>query len=1205
MSLKQPKEKNIQVVLRCRPLNKAEKLSTAPPVIDCDEKFHEVAVKQVSGEKTTTKTFTFDKVYGPNAKQITIYDEIVAPILNEVMMGYNCTIFAYGQTGTGKTYTMEGHRVEGNFRSYKDDPESGIIPRTLHQIFEILESQETEYSVKVSSIELYNEELRDLLCESSTEDPNKLRIFEDAAKKGAVIIQGLEEVILQNKNDVYPIIERCTARRQTAATALNHLSSRSHCVFSITIHMKETTPEGEELLKIGKLNLVDLAGSENIGRSGAINQRAREAGNINQSLLTLGRVITALVERSPHVPYRESKLTRLLQDSLGGHTRTCIIATISPSFINLEETLSTLDYAYRAKNIKNRPEVNQKLTKKALIREYTAEIERLKRDVIAAREKNGIYVSEENFQAMEKEIKTQKELIAELQTKMEVFQSERNDAVGKLYEVQDQLESTQLELDTTQANLAETQNSLVETSLNLEKTLVERDEARYLVEEHVQTETQLSAQASSLLATVKTCLANISSLEGKLSTMTSVVSILNTVVVSHNENTLSLLAGLEQEVTKGKHVMSAISSETSRHIFETLSKMTTSHKNQLVPLIDSLKEMLNEQSSHIRSWSTISSAEAASLLGITSEFCEHQQSNLSAVNKMLELENAQLRQELAQSVAALTTQAQQHKEASVLKRESIVAQLTALVDQVFDETNNVCSRVTASANELSTTTSNRLAKLCNETSAQLSSMADECRSTLTAAVAKTTASQDFIAQSASLATQKIKKSEKTLEHLVLETNNLLFGSDSNSLQSLLTSHDLITQEHIGEGMLGFDSIHGLKESSLSKTTNQLQKSQQGIVSVFGDHREYSISNNNNSNNSNSDNDSDSDVNTDDNIDNSDNNTDSLEEKQDENMPSLEQLNTELSQYLMQKLEITKSSESKNITNYPETFAKTKSHETLLQHYKQNVLQNFERLDILKGRPSVTLAAFSASKNDFDFVSSATTRSSLPAAKLHTMNGLGRSSLPQPSLSRSISSGSNSSSNNNNSNSNNTSNSSILQPQRSIESTAAAAAAAALTLTNFMNEEESKIATPPLSISPVSLQSPTTLGSPVASVLDLKSYGKENEDNFMVPTSTSVTATSAASATTATTAATTTGSTTTSTVKTFESKPPTSPSLSSDRSNSIVSTSPVASPTTTSRTVSTSRISQPRSTSSRSSVPISTTTTTSTLRKPSTRISSTH
>ena len=157
--------------------------------------------------------------------------------------------------------------------------------------------------------------------------------------------------------------------------------SRSHCVYTLTVHVKETLADGEELLKVGKLNLVDLAGSENIGRSGAENARAREAGLINQSLLTLGRVINHLVEHSVHVPYRESKLTRLLRDSLGGRTKTCIIATIATAKIHYEEIISTLDYASRAKNIRNKPEVNQRMTKKELIKEYIHEIERLKSDL--------------------------------------------------------------------------------------------------------------------------------------------------------------------------------------------------------------------------------------------------------------------------------------------------------------------------------------------------------------------------------------------------------------------------------------------------------------------------------------------------------------------------------------------------------------------------------------------------------------------------------------------------------------------------------------------------------------------------------------------------------------------------------------------------------------------------------------------------------
>ncbi|KXS09225.1 kinesin-domain-containing protein [Gonapodya prolifera JEL478] len=339
--------------------------------------------------EATHKTYTFDRVFGPESDQETIYNDVVQPILEEVLMGYNCTIFAYGQTGTGKTHTMEGSL------DALPNANAGIIPRALHRLFETLEAQSSDFSVRVSMLELYNEELRDLLAPDSGNplgasvnsvasavafDSQKLRLFEEQRGRG-IIIQGLEEVLAKNVWDVLASLRKGAEKRQTAGTQLNEKSSRSHCVFSVTVHIKEATPEGEDLLKVGKLNLVDLAGSENIGRSGAENKRAREAGMINQSLLTLGRVINALVDKSPHVPYRESKLTRLLQDSLGGRTKTCIIATISPAKVNMEESLSTLDYAHRAKNIRNKPEINQKMSKKALIKEYVQEIERLRADL--------------------------------------------------------------------------------------------------------------------------------------------------------------------------------------------------------------------------------------------------------------------------------------------------------------------------------------------------------------------------------------------------------------------------------------------------------------------------------------------------------------------------------------------------------------------------------------------------------------------------------------------------------------------------------------------------------------------------------------------------------------------------------------------------------------------------------------------------------
>eukprot|EP00123_Amoebidium_parasiticum_P012780 comp21570_c0_seq1/m.30130 comp21570_c0_seq1/g.30130 ORF comp21570_c0_seq1/g.30130 comp21570_c0_seq1/m.30130 type:complete len:858 (-) comp21570_c0_seq1:519-3092(-) len=288
--------------------------------------------------------------------------------------------------------------------------------------------------------------------------------------------------------------------RQVAATNLNEFSSRSHSVFTITVHIKETNERGEELIKIGKLNLVDLAGSENIGRSGAINQRAREAGSINQSLLTLGRVINCLVEHAPHIPYRESKLTRLLQDSLGGKAKTCIIATISPTANCVEETLNTLEYAHRAKNIKNRPEVNATLTKKELIKEYTDENFRLKRELQAQREKDGVYLPTEKYTTMLAETEALKGEIEDHKIAKETLEAQLRDALQEGEEARAQLRQTTATLNRTQTQLAQTEDILSATETQLEQAKTEILEKTHLLDAHVRAEELLHSEAKELTA---------------------------------------------------------------------------------------------------------------------------------------------------------------------------------------------------------------------------------------------------------------------------------------------------------------------------------------------------------------------------------------------------------------------------------------------------------------------------------------------------------------------------------------------------------------------------------------------------------------------------------------------------------------------------------------------------------------------------------
>lgn len=429
----------------------------------------------------------------------------------QMLGGYNCTIFAYGQTGTGKTYTMSGD-MNDTLGILSDA--AGIIPRVLHSLFNKLEMEDTESFVKCSFIELYNEELRDLI---SPEENAKLKIFDDTSRKGhaTTVVQGMEESHIKNATEGIKLLQDGSLKRQVAATKCNDLSSRSHTVFTITACVKRTGEDGEDYVSAGKLNLVDLAGSENIQRSGAENKRAAEAGLINKSLLTLGRVINALVDRSSHIPYRESKLTRLLQDSLGGRTKTCIIATISPAKSNLEETISTLDYAFRAKNIRNKPQINQLINKKTLLREFTNEIEHLKRELIATRQRNGVYLSNESYEEMTVESESRRIQNEERAAKIETLESNLRNKVQELFSLTTSFMGLKKDHDATKAQLDETQGVLDQTELVLEATRKTLAEEAHLRRAHQKTEEQMQTIGGELISTIRKTVKDVSGLHAK------------------------------------------------------------------------------------------------------------------------------------------------------------------------------------------------------------------------------------------------------------------------------------------------------------------------------------------------------------------------------------------------------------------------------------------------------------------------------------------------------------------------------------------------------------------------------------------------------------------------------------------------------------------------------------------------------------------
>ena len=371
----------VKVVVRCRPLSTKETQNKRKKIVQVDGKSGQITIKGTKKDqkKEIVKTFTFDQVYDENSTQREIYENTAKPIVQSSLDGYNGTIFAYGQTGTGKSHTREG----------KDDPPDlrGIIPNSCCHIFdEIAKSgSTTEFLVRSSYIEIYNEEIRDLL---SKNPQNKLELKENPEK--GVYVKGLTAFVVKGVKEILNVITVGKRNRTVGETLMNQDSSRSHAIFMITIESSTiTTPQGQaspgmenkesaSTIRVGKLNLVDLAGSERQSKTGATGDRLKEATKINLSLSALGNVISALVDgKGGHIPYRDSKLTRMLQDSLGGNTKTLMIANVGPADMNFDETLSTLRYANRAKNIKNKPKINED-PKDAMLREFQEEIARLK-----------------------------------------------------------------------------------------------------------------------------------------------------------------------------------------------------------------------------------------------------------------------------------------------------------------------------------------------------------------------------------------------------------------------------------------------------------------------------------------------------------------------------------------------------------------------------------------------------------------------------------------------------------------------------------------------------------------------------------------------------------------------------------------------------------------------------------------------------------
>ncbi|CAG7725010.1 unnamed protein product [Allacma fusca] len=378
---------SVKVAIRVRPFNSREISMGAQPIIEIEGKKTRILNTKVPdakqlGESAREKyrDFTFDYSYWSFdsqddhfATQEQVFKDLGLDVVGNAFEGYNACVFAYGQTGSGKTHTMMG--VPSSLEN------QGLIPRICKDMFNRMsqgKEKGTTYRTEVSYLEIYNERVKDLLKKNQT---HSLRVREH--NKHGIYVEDLSKHLVMDYRDIQDIMERGNTNRTTASTNMNDVSSRSHAIFTMTFVQASFIGDMPSET-VSKIHLVDLAGSERADATGATGQRLKEGGHINKSLVTLGSVISALADAAQskskntgHIPYRNSVLTWLLKDSLGGNAKTIMIATISPADVNYGETLSTLRYANRAKNIINKPTINEDPNVK-LIRDLRAEINKLK-----------------------------------------------------------------------------------------------------------------------------------------------------------------------------------------------------------------------------------------------------------------------------------------------------------------------------------------------------------------------------------------------------------------------------------------------------------------------------------------------------------------------------------------------------------------------------------------------------------------------------------------------------------------------------------------------------------------------------------------------------------------------------------------------------------------------------------------------------------
>ena len=481
---------NIIVGCRFRPLNELEQNVPGSLKIDFLEDTKSVVINHESAESKEPKEqcFTYDYVFPPSSEQKTVYECIALPIVEGVMQGFNGAVLAYGQTASGKTFTMAGPDIH-------DESLRGIVPRMVHTIFHDISKADAdlEITVRISYFEIYLEKVYDLI-DTKKKD---LKVLEDKVR--GVFIPGISTYCVNSAEELLMYMKLGQANRKVASTAMNPCSSRSHAIFFTTISQKNTKNLSSE--KTGKMLMVDLIGSESVEKIGS--NAISETKNINKSLTYLGIVINSLADGGlKHIPYRNSLLTRVLKESLGGNSRTALIVTCSLSPNNFPETTSTLRFGSRAKAVKNTPQVNKEFTVTALkllivkleeqVREKNKIIdsieEKLRKSGFAAaiieEEKAKTKHKEEEGEEEEEEVRVKEEEEEEESEVMKNLRETKEDLLREYeksegikeellreYEKSEGLHAENLDLRNTNENLVETIKNLKDNIEEMEKKM--------------------------------------------------------------------------------------------------------------------------------------------------------------------------------------------------------------------------------------------------------------------------------------------------------------------------------------------------------------------------------------------------------------------------------------------------------------------------------------------------------------------------------------------------------------------------------------------------------------------------------------------------------------------------------------------------------------------------------------------------------------